>query len=665
MERIIRGATRCKKSSFFIFLLFALPGFAQQYNITSPNKNITVQVSNAAGVRYSVVYNGKTVILPSPLGFELKNEPAMKGGFTVLSQEETTFNETWEPVIKIKHAAVVNHYNELNLQLAEKDSLMRHLRLCFRVYDDGVAFRYTLYRSEKPGNRQITKELTGFRFAGDQKAWMAEYKGGYSSSQEAEFAARTLTDMHISTRAGLPLLTKVNENTWAAITEAEIDNYPGFYLGASRQADSSITLFTKLAPLPHEPEDGVKARFDDSLPTPWRVIMLAATPGKLIESEIVQNLNKPCVIADPSWIKPGMSAWDHWWSGEVKMDMPTIKTYIDYASREGWPYMLIDWQWYGPFNQPVADITKPAAQLNMPEILQYAAAKKVRCWLWLYSADVNRNNNFEKAFALYESWGIAGIKIDFMDRDDQEMVNWYHQIIKAAAAHHLLVDFHGAYKPDGITRTYPNMITREGVMGEEYYKFSNRMTPEHNTTLPFTRMLAGPMDYTPGGFLNVTQKQFKQQTPTLVSNTRCAELAKFVVYESPFMVNCEKPENVYGQPGENFLQQVPTTWDDTQVLDGYPGEFVAIARRSGNSWFIGALNNSKGRTLKVPTGFLSAGNYQLQIWTDAKDADVDPKKVQQSTITLKAGTPLTIGMSNAGGYVAIIKPITINPDHAK
>jgi alpha-glucosidase len=178
-------------------------------------------------------------------------------------------------------------------------------------------------------------------------------------------------------------------------------------------------------------------------------------------------------------------------------------------------------------------------------------------------------------------------------------------------------------------------------------------------------MLAGPMDYTPGGFLNVTQKQFKQQTPTVVSNTRCAELAKFVVYESPFMVNCENPENVYGQPGENFLQLVPTTWDDTQVLDGYPGEFVAIARRSGNSWFIGALNNSNGRTIKVPTGFLSAGNYQLQIWADAKDADANPKKVQQSIITLKAGAPLTIRMSNAGGYVAIIKPFTINSDHAK
>jgi alpha-glucosidase len=637
-------------------LLATSPSIAQVYRISSPNGSIAVDISNGDSLSYKVSYNAKPLLLSSSLGFEFRDEPAMKFNFAVLDQQRAQQDEKWHPVIKNKHDSITDRYNEITLELAEKEHLMRRMRLCFRVFDDGLAFRYTLYRAEKPGNRQILKELTGFRFKDNQKAWIVEYKTGYASSQESEFWPKDLNAMQDSTKAGLPFLTAVDSGTWVAITEADIDNYPGFYLGGSKNADKSVSLFTKLAPLPQEPETGVKARFDDTLNTPWRVIMLSPTPGKLLESEIVANLNRPCALKDASWIKPGLSAWDHWWSGDVKMDMATIRSYIDYASAEGWPYMLIDWQWYGKFNEPGADITKAAPQLNMPELLEYAKSKHVRCWLWLYSADVNRNNNFGKAFALYHQWGIAGVKIDFMDRDDQEMVNWYRQIIKAAAANYLMVDFHGAFKPDGISRTYPNMMTREGVMGEEYYKFSNRVTPEHNTTLPFTRMLAGPMDYTPGGFLNVTKNDFKQQTPTLVSNTRCAELAKFVVYESPFMVNSENPSNVYGQPGEDFLRLVPTTWDDIHVLGGYPGEYIAVARRSGENWFLGALNNSQGRLITIATDFLPPGSYAMQIWADAKDANEHPRLVSQTKVIIKAGTPVPIRMANAGGFVAILKP---------
>ena len=337
--------------------------------------------------------------------------------------------------------------------------------------------------------------------------------------------------------------------------------------------------------------------------------------------------------------------------------MESIRQYIDLAAEQGWPYMLIDWQWYGPFNKPEADITKAAPQLNMPEILRYARQKNVRCWLWLYSSDVNRNNNFEKAFPLYEKWGIAGVKIDFMDRDDQDMVNWYHDIIKCAAACHLMVDFHGAYKPDGIIRTYPNMITREGVMGEEYSKFSNRMTPEHNVTLPFTRMLAGPMDYTPGGFLNVTKQQFKQQVPTVVMNTRCAELSKFVIYESPFTVYCDAPENIINKPGADFLKIVPTVWDDIKVLDGYPGEFITIAKRSGDKWFIGVMNNSKEKTITVNTDFLAKGKYSIQIWQDDIDANVNPQHLQKLTKAISSGDKLKVKMAIGGGYVACLSPL--------
>jgi len=445
-----------------------------------------------------------------------------------------------------------------------------------------------------------------------------------------------------------------NDKCWVAITEAKIDNYAAFYIGTNGNKNQ---LSTKLVPIPGEPENGVKVRFSDEINTPWRVIMIGETPGILIESEIIQNLNDPCVIKDPSWIKPGMSAWDHWWSGEVKMEMPVIKQYIDLASEMGWPYMLVDWQWYGKFNSPEADITRWAPQISMPEIIEYAGSKNVKIIVWLYSSDVNRNAAYKSAFPLYHKWGIAGIKIDFMDRDDQYMVNWYHDIIRCAAENNLLVDFHGAYKPDGISRTYPNMITREGVMGNEYYKFSDKMNPEHNVKLAFTRMLAGPMDYTPGGFVNVTREKFRQQTPALVWNTRAAELSKFVIYESPLTVVCDHPDNIINKAGADFLKVVPTTWDDIKFVGGYPGDYVAIAKRSGANWFLGVMNNSEGKSINVTLNFLPEGNYKMEIWADSKKSDSEPADLKKSEKSIKAGDTFKVAMAKNGGCVAVIVPV--------
>ena len=641
-----------KKLKFSIlFLLIASFSHAQDYQVASPDKRISVAIKNGDELCYSVTFNGKPIIQESALGFEFIDEPAMNKGFAVIDRQERIINETWKPVVKSKHAEVVNNCNELQLMLKEKTGLMRQMELSFRAFNDGVAFRIKLYRSEKNGHRQITKELTTFTIPGNPKAWVVEY-GNYSSSNESEFFERPLSYVSDKTIAGMPFLMDYGDKCWVAITEAVIDNYPAFYIGTNGKQN---VLTTKLVPLPGEEVAGVKARFDDEVYTPWRVVMIGETPGKLIESEIVQNLNAPCAIADPSWIKPGMSAWDHWWSGEIKMEMPVIKQYIDFASQMGWPYMLVDWQWYGKFDTPEADITKWALQIDMPEIISYAKSKNVKIIVWLYNSDVNRNSAYKKAFPLYQKWGIAGIKIDFMDRDDQDMVNWYHDIIKCAAENHLLVDFHGAYKPDGIIRTYPNMITREGVMGNEYYKFSEKMSPEHNVKLAFTRMLAGQMDYTPGGFLNVTKEQFKQQTPAIVLNTRAAELSKFVIYESPLTVVCDHPDNILNQPGADFLKLVPTIWDDIHFIDGYPGEYVAIAKKTGNEWYIGVMNNSKEKEISIKLDFISAGEHVIEIWADAKDANKAPKNLKISSQKVKSGDLVKIKLANNGGWVARIK----------
>jgi alpha-glucosidase len=640
-----------KKSVILLLIFICASANAQTVSVNSPDSKIVVSVSNDEKLGYSVTYNGRSVINPSQLGFEFKDEPAMTGDFTIVDQSVRRFNETWIPVVKSKHAAIVNNYNELQLTLKEKSGAMRQMELFVRAYNDGAAFRYKLLRSGKIGDRQITKELTTFSIPGDPKAWIVEY-GGYSSSNEAEFMEHPLSYLHEKSIAGMPMLIEYDNKCWIAITEAKIDNYAAFYIGK----DSTTNQLTaKLVPLPGEPETGVKVRFDDEVYTPWRVLMIGETPGTLIESEIIQNLNDPCVIKETGWINPGMSAWDNWWSGEVKMEMPVIKQYIDLASSMGWPYMLVDWQWYGKFNSPEADITKWAPQINMPEIIEYARSKNVKIIVWLYSSDVNRNSAYKKAFPLYELWGVAGIKIDFMDRDDQQMVNWYHDIIRCAAENHLMVDFHGAYKPDGIIRTWPNMITREGVMGNEYYKFSDKMSPEHNVKLAFTRMLAGQMDYTPGAFLNITREQYRNQTPAVVWNTRAAELSKFVIYESPLTVVCDHPDNIRNQPGSDFLKIVPTTWDDIKFIGGYPGDYVAIAKRSGDNWFLGVMNNRIGKIVNLDISFLPAGNYEAETWSDAKNSDKEPKELKKAFVTIKSPGIFKVIMAKDGGFVAVIK----------
>lgn len=653
-----------KNITLTAFLLcFCSFAMAQSYTVQSPDKHITLQVDNKDVLTYSVTLDGKTVIGESPMGFELKGETPMVGNFAVKNDTKVVSGiESWTPVVRNKHAKCEVPYNELALVLKEKSGQYRQMDVTFRVMNDGVAFRYGLYGIPVLGNREIMKELTGFAVPEQSSLWIPDFAyeqegKSYKSSQEGVFEKTPVRDIKTAIHAGLPGLIEIDKDNYLAIMEADLDNFPAFYLGRSKDAkDGYQMLDTKLTPIWGYGEDGPKARFDEKVNSSWRVVMVGHNPGKFIESEILRSLNPDCKIADTSWIKPGMCAWDHWWSGEVKMEQDVIKQYIDFASHEGWPYMLIDWTWYGPYCVPEANILDVAPQLNMQEIIKYANSKNVDIWLWLRCEDANNNDQYKAAFPVYHQWGVKGVKIDFMDRDDQDMVNWYHRIIKATAENQLMLDLHGAYKPDGIERTYPNMLTREGVMGAEYYKFSDKMTPEHNVTLAYTRLLAGQMDYTPGGFLNVTKEEYKQQCPTLVSNTRSAELAKFVVYESPYTVFCDHPDNVYGQVGEDFVQVVPTEWDDIRFLGGTPDSYVAIAKRSSDKWFIGVINNSEAREIELDIVSLIGDKLcTIEYWRDGKKAAKVATDCEHKTTKSMASKPLKVKMAGAGGYVCIIK----------
>ncbi len=466
----------------------------------------------------------------------------------------------------------------------------------------------------------------------------------------------------------MPLLGFVPGAGWVAVMEADIDNYAGMYL---RKDKPAFALRAELSPRTDAQPAGqppIAVEADAPVTTPWRVLMIGDAPGRLIESNIILNLNPPSKIADTSWIVPGKSAWD-WWSGEAApsvsfkpgMNTATMKHYIDFASASGFRYLLIDAGWAkadraGPQDYAaLADITQVTPEIDMPELLRYAQEKNVRLWLWSHWTSVDKY--MDQAFPLFEKWGIAGVKIDFMNRDDQQMVNWYRHVVDLAAQHHLMIDFHGAYKPDGLRRTWPNLMTREGVMGKEYLKWSARTTPIHNTTLPFTRMLAGPMDYTPGAFGNVPRDQFvPRNLMPMAPNTRAHELALYVILESPLQMVSDYPEHYTGEHDFEFIKQVPTTWDEVRVIDGLPMQNITLARRSGNDWYIGSITNWDARDVKVPLSFLGEGKYTAEIYADAPDAGVNATHTTFTRQPVDRGTVLDVHMVGGGGNAIWIHP---------
>jgi len=320
-----------------------------------------------------------------------------------------------------------------------------------------------------------------------------------------------------------------------------------------------------------------------------------------------------------------------------------MKYYVDFAAQSGFPYMLVDAGW-----SPAYDITKMNGKVNIPELVQYAAGKNVKVWIWMLAKAVDAQMN--EAFPMFEKWGVAGLKIDFVERDDQRAIEWYYRVARKAAEHHLMVDFHGATKPWGIDRTWPNVLGYEAVLGMEQSRANGRDNPGHRVTLPFTRMLAGRMDYTPGGFDNVTESDFVPREPhPMVMGTRAAQLAMYVVYEAPFQMVSDTPKAYEDQPAFDFIRHAPASWDETHVLNGQPGEYITLVRRSGESWFLGSMNNWNARQLDISLDFLGGGRYTAEIYADSSDAGQYPKNVSIQKKNVDRTTHLTLQLAPGGG----------------
>jgi alpha-glucosidase len=606
---------------------------------------------------YEITYRGKTVIERSRIGFDLQNQPPIGGNLLVVAATNSRIDETYQ-IPTGKSNPVHNQCNVLLFDLKEAKAPGRKLTVEARAYNDGIAFRTIIPDQPAVKELRIANEKTEFVLATDATTYPLILRN-FRSSWEDDYRTVPLSGIAPELVIGLPLLTEIPGVAFVAITEANIDNYAGMYLMHS--ASNAKALEARLAPRVDEP--GLAVSGATPVTTPWRVVMISNEVGRLIESQIVGNLNPPSAIADTSWVKPGKASWD-WWSGpaadgvnfKVGSNTETAKYYIDFSAKAGFEYFMFDAGWAahgtGP-NDSGADITQTTPVVNMPEIIAYAKSKNVKVWLWSHWTDIDRQ--MDEAFPLFEKWGVAGVKIDFMDRDDQWMVNFFRRVAKNAAEHHLMIDFHGAYKPDGIGRTWPNVITREGVMGLEYNKWSARVTPDHNVMLAFTRMLAGPMDYTPGGFRNATREEFEPRNlKPMVMGTRAHQTALFVVFESPFMMVADYPGAYEGQPELPFLSAVPASWDETRVLNAKVGDYITIARRHGKDWYVGSIAGSHGVQLDIPLEFLGAGDFKAETYSDAPDAGVHPMKtvVEQKSVT-KATTLKAVLVSGGGQAIRI------------
>lgn len=639
-------------------------------SVNSPDGKIAILIYTSRPLGYAITVDGKPVLLRSRLGLELAGPARLGEHPEVLGESRRSADTHWENDFG-KNRDVRDHYNELTLALQDGG---RQFDVVARAYDDGVAFRLVLPKQPGMDSFTVTRDATELTFPGDVAVWAgwnnpelpARPEGGFVGSQEWRYLPNTLSGLNPKFKFGLPFLVRTPV-AYVAITESDLLDWSGMWLATKPGAKN--TLQVQLAPpLPARPwrtrfpaDNTTEQQQADAPPTPaqrglvvgatphnspWRAFIIGRRAYELIDSDLVLNLASPSRISDTSWIKPGMAAWNPWWSATGENSVSTLQQYIQMAADMNWPYQYSE----------VDD------KSILPGLVAFGKERGVRIWFWSHFNDFFDSAVYKRDMPAYAALGLAGLKIDFIDRDDQWAVNYYEDVAKTAAENHLLIDFHGAFKPTGLGRTWPNQITREGIQGNEYNKWSAKETPEHRATLPFTRVLAGPADYTPGGFLNRQPAQFEiAKTNTQVQGTRAAELAMFILIECPVIVasdsynNYKDPDGHY-LPGMDFLKGLPTVWDETHGLAGDVGQYVAEARRHGPNWYLAAITDRNARTVPLPLKFLGPGDWKVTLWEDAPDAERNAEHLVKSERILRSSDTLQLKMAPAGGMVAVFSP---------
>lgn len=641
-----------RKTLFFLLLASSAAMFAENYTVKSPDERILVNVETGATTTYSVTFNGKTILNPSPLSMTFDNGVVIGRNMKVKDVQHRTEDQMLTPVVRQKSDKIRDHYNEMVLSADQ-------YKLYFRVYNDGLAYRF---HTDFADSLKVISEEVDYCFPEDYNTLFPEERT-ILSAQQPLFKPMKLSEIGTDRFCSTPVLIKVDDQARIFISESDLESYPGMFL--KKQGKYELAGKFAAYSLEEEKTDDRQifptkradyiARVSGTRNYPWRAMIVAENDANLVTNQLIYKL-APESQGDFSWVKPGKIAWD-WYNALILtgvdfkcgVNNDTYKYYIDFASKYGIEYVVLDDGWSEAW-----DVTKTVPEINMEELVAYGKKKNVDLILWVSWAPFPEK--LDEAFDLFSKWGIKGIKMDFMNRDDQAMVDFYYTVARKAAEHKMLVDFHGAYKPTGWLRTFPNVLSSEGVAGLENHKWGSFVTPEHNVTLPFTRMVAGPMDYTPGAMINFHEKDHKVwfNLPASVG-TRCHQLGMYVVYESPLQMLADSPSNYYREEKcMDFLSQVPVVWDETRVLKASVGEYIVVARRSGNTWFIGGMVGKKGQKFDITLDFIK-GNKTLTCWEDGVNVDLQAQDFACRTKKVKQGDTITISMYDGGGYVAIIK----------
>ncbi len=625
---------------------------AQAQTISSPNGAIVVAVSTSPALTYRVSLRGREIIAPSEIGMTLSGGEILGSNATVTSSTPQSVDRVVRPVAPTRRAEVRDRFNERRFDFRGDYSLV------FRVFDDGVAYRFVLRRS---GDITVASEQATFRFVGDPLLYFPE-ETSLISHQERLYRKLRVSKVKGAQFASLPTLVALDGGAKIAITEADLFDYPGMDLkgGGRGSLIGMFPAYPVKTQMDRDRTENVTERADYIARTkgtrefPWRTLVIAEQDATLLESDIVYRLASPTTLSDTSWIRPGKVAWD-WWNYNNLYGVPfragvttdTYKHYIDFAAENGLQYVILDEGWY-----ELGNLMKVVPAIDMDALAAHAKQKNVGLIMWVVWKTLDEQ--MQPALDQFAKWGVKGIKVDFMQREDQWMVNYYERVAREAASRKLLVDFHGAYKPTGLQRTWPNVVTSEGVLGLEHDKWSADSSPDHTTTFPFIRMLAGPVDYTPGAMMNATKADFKPIFNRPMSQgTRCQQLAMYVVLESPVQMLADSPSNYRKEPESlAFLAKVPTVWDETRVLSAVVGEHILLARRSGDAWYVGAMTNWTARDLELDLSFLAGGAYDAEIFSDGPNADRAAVDYVRSQRRASSSDRLKIHLAPGGGFAA-------------
>lgn len=646
--------------------LFALSVQGQkQLLLSSPDGKLKSTITVGDKLTYDISCNGQQVLAPSPISATLDNGKVW-GDKARLSKVTEKKNDTQIDAPFYRSSCVRDYYNELTLRFKGDYSVV------FRAYNDGVAYRFVNH-AKKPFC--ILNEEVDYRFPADVTASVpyvnagkdGDYNGQFHNSFENVYTTAPISQLNKERLMFLPLVVQATPEVKICITETDLNNYPGLYL---TNAKGSNSLSGIQAPYPKTMKQGGHnnlqmrvqtreeyiAKVDGPRNFPWRVAVVTTRDTQLAASNLSYLLAEPSKLSDTSWIKPGKVAWE-WWNDwnlcgvdfKTGVNNATYKAYIDFASQYGIEYVILDEGWAVNLK---ADLMQVVKEIDLKELVDYAAARNVGIILWAGYYAFERD--MENVCRYFSEMGVKGFKVDFMDRDDQLMTDFNHRAAAMCAKYHLILDLHGTHKPAGLNRTYPNVLNFEGVHGLEQMKWRpagfDQIT--YDVMIPFIRQVAGPMDYTQGAMRNATRENYyPSNSEPMSQGTRCHQLAMYIVLESPFNMLCDSPSNYMREPeSTSFIAQVPTVWDETVVLDGKMGEYIITARRKGDTWFVGGLNNWDARDVEVDLSFLSSGSHKAVLFKDGVNAHRTARDYKREEVSVSSTQPLKVHLAPGGGF---------------